>query len=152
MKLVPDGIKKGTFIWYTEYNDDFYRVTKIGSITNIVTDAFIAKSDVDRTVSYMSFEDMLGSIDNKKCLSIGASGEYVKNLQCCLNRYFESLSNEQYMIPYSTLMITGYYGGKTKDCVACFQRINNLDDDGIAGPKTLQLLYDWICFDNDSRG
>lgn len=35
----------------------------------------------------------------------------------------------------------GDYGSATKKAVKCFQRMNNLDDDGIAGEKTQKILY-----------
>lgn len=34
----------------------------------------------------------------------------------------------------------GIYGSRTKNAVICFQRDYGLDDDGIAGPKTLEAL------------
>lgn len=38
----------------------------------------------------------------------------------------------------------GIYGSKTKDAVKAFQSANNLTVDGIAGPKTLATIAEWI--------
>ncbi len=41
---------------------------------------------------------------------------------------------------YSHDSATGYYGPVTKQAVKRFQRTNNLSVDGIAGPRTLDML------------
>ena len=43
---------------------------------------------------------------------------------------------------YYTGSITGHFGAKTQDAVKKFQRAKGLEADGIAGPKTLELLYE----------
>lgn len=42
---------------------------------------------------------------------------------------------------YYNYKITGFFGDFTKDAVADFQKTNGIDDDGIAGAKTLDVLY-----------
>ena len=41
---------------------------------------------------------------------------------------------------YYTGSLTGHFGSKTEEAVKKFQRANGLDDDGIAGPKTLPII------------
>lgn len=43
---------------------------------------------------------------------------------------------------YYTGSLTGHFGSKTEDAVKKFQLANGLEGDGIAGPKTLELLYE----------
>ena len=42
---------------------------------------------------------------------------------------------------YYNYKITGFFGDFTKDAVASFQSTNGIDSDGIAGAKTLEVLY-----------
>ncbi|MBR6187171.1 MAG: D-alanyl-D-alanine carboxypeptidase family protein [Clostridia bacterium] len=63
-------------------------------------------------------------------LSVGSQGQMVKDLQTRLKElgYYEG-------------NIDGDYGSGTKAAVEAFQQVNGLDADGIAGQKTLSVLY-----------
>lgn len=64
-------------------------------------------------------------------LQVGDRGTEIKTLQATLKSkgYFNG-------------PITGYYGPITAEAVQQFQRVNQLDIDGIAGPTTQSVLYD----------
>ena len=57
---------------------------------------------------------------------------------------------------YDYSSITGYYGPVTEKSVMRFQRTNDLTEDGIAGPNTLELLYSdnakYFCIYPGDRG
>ena len=59
----------------------------------------------------------------------GSKGEDVKTIQ-------SKLANLGYDVGY----IDGFFGKKTEEAVRAFQKDNNLDRDGICGPKTLTML------------
>lgn len=59
----------------------------------------------------------------------GDSGSAVRSLQSRLNA-----------LGYSCGAVDGIFGNRTRDAVRAFQRGAGLDDDGIAGPKTLAAL------------
>lgn len=59
----------------------------------------------------------------------GSKGEKVKVIQ-------SKLANLGYDVGY----IDGFFGKKTEEAVRAFQKDNNLDRDGICGPKTLAML------------
>ena len=61
----------------------------------------------------------------------GERGDEVSRIQTAL----------QQLEYYDYGKITGYYGPVTKNAVLRFQRTNELNEDGIAGPVTLSLLY-----------
>lgn len=61
-------------------------------------------------------------------LKVGAKGDEVKSLQKDLNRLGAKIEED------------GIFGEGTKDAVKDFQKEYKLDDDGIAGPKTLSKL------------
>ncbi len=63
-------------------------------------------------------------------LSSGAQGQMVADLQTKLQQ-----------LGYYTGKIDGDYGSGTKAAVRLFQQVNGLEDDGIAGQKTLSALY-----------
>jgi len=63
-------------------------------------------------------------------LKIGSSGNNVTLLQARL-----------VTLKYLNDTIDGRFGTKTAKAVAAFQKQHNLEDDGIAGPKTLKLLF-----------
>ena len=63
-------------------------------------------------------------------LGTGSQGQMVADLQTRLQE-----------LGYYTGKIDGDYGSGTKAAVQAFQQINNLDADGIAGQKTLAVLY-----------
>lgn len=64
-------------------------------------------------------------------LKKGAEGDLVKQLQMALKER-----------GYFSEDITGYYGSKTEEAVAAFQRAAGLSADGVAGPQTLTSLLD----------
>lgn len=61
----------------------------------------------------------------------GEKGDEIAKIQ-------ERLKSLEY---YDYDSITGYYGPVTETAVTRFQRTNDLEEDGIAGPNTLKLLY-----------
>ena len=63
-------------------------------------------------------------------LSIGSSGEEVRQLQIRLNQ-----------LGFSVGVIDGSYGAKTEYAVKAFQKSAHLTSDGIAGNATLSALY-----------
>ncbi|MBR5345093.1 MAG: peptidoglycan-binding protein [Clostridia bacterium] len=63
-------------------------------------------------------------------LEPGNSGANVKKLQ-----------QQLIDLGYLSGSVTGYYRGATEYAVIAFQKRNNLDADGKAGPKTLEKLY-----------
>ena len=63
-------------------------------------------------------------------LGSGSQGQMVADLQTRLQA-----------LGYYTGKIDGDYGSGTKAAVKAFQQVNNLDADGIAGQKTLAVLY-----------
>ena len=63
-------------------------------------------------------------------LNVGSRGTYVRTLQ-------QKLADMGYLKGAPD----GIYGNQTRDAVAAFQRRNGLEDDGVAGPKTLSKLY-----------
>lgn len=67
---------------------------------------------------------------NLTVLAVGSSGEEVTRLQQRLKD-----------LGYLSGKVDGQYGGGTRRAVIAFQRRNGLDADGIAGGKTLALLY-----------
>lgn len=76
----------------------------------------------------VAVDGFLGSlcpyIEPKANVSYGSTGEGVKWVQWQLNQRGEYLS------------VDGIFGNNTKTAVLAFQRANNLDADGIVGPKT----------------
>ena len=68
--------------------------------------------------------------DAPKYLTVGAQGQMVSDLQTRLKElgYYEG-------------QIDGDFGSGTKAAVEAFQQVNGLEADGIAGQKTLTLLY-----------
>lgn len=58
-----------------------------------------------------------------RIIRVGLKGEDVKKLQILLG-----------------VKPDGFFGGLTLDAVEKFQRLNNLDDDGVVGPKTWSVL------------
>lgn len=72
----------------------------------------------------------------KQCpptLSEGSRGDYVVYLQHLLNRYL-------YIWGLDPIPADGVYGGQTKGYVKALQAHEDLDIDGIAGPKTWRAL------------
>lgn len=70
-------------------------------------------------------------IDTAKLLKVGMKGESVSSLQ-----------NKLKELGYFNNNITGYFGNVTKLSIEQFQKNNNLEVDGIAGEKTLNMLYE----------
>ncbi|WP_432401951.1 M14 family metallopeptidase [Wukongibacter sp. M2B1] len=64
-----------------------------------------------------------------RVLKLGSRGTDVMEIQSLLKK-----------IGYNPGAIDGYYGQKTKNAVAAFQRNNNLNPDGIIGPQTYDVL------------
>ena len=63
-------------------------------------------------------------------LRSGSRGDEVKNLQSRL-----------YALGYYQGEMDGQFGSATREAVVLFQRHNGLDEDGIVGPDTRELLF-----------
>jgi hypothetical protein len=68
-------------------------------------------------------------------LSVGSSGEDVKNLQGMLNFHLKGTRT-------AALIRDGKFGPKTRAAVITFQTLNKLQSDGIVGLKTRTVLLD----------
>ena len=75
--------------------------------------------------------EMLFSDFKTDSLIPGMKGDEVKKLQQRMKD-----------LGYYTGSVTGLYGQLTQDAVAYYQKLNGLDDDGIAGKKTRTSLFD----------
>lgn len=73
--------------------------------------------------------EMVKGGDFSRMLKKGMKGEDVRHLQLALNT-----------LGYDAGTADGVFGTKTQDAVRAFQRAEGLEDDGIAGPKTLEIL------------
>lgn len=71
-----------------------------------------------------------GNSTNPNTLKYGDSGDRVRELQTALVK-----------LGYSTNGIDGSFGAGTQRAVIAFQKANSLKADGLAGTKTLELLY-----------
>lgn len=65
-------------------------------------------------------------------LRLGMSGPLVRDLQLALNYY---------LVPSPGLTVSGHFDASTRRAVIAFQRVNWLEDDGIAGVATLDAIY-----------
>lgn len=59
-----------------------------------------------------------------------------------LGTHVRMLQQLLYDLGYLNTEPDGIYGAMTKEAVKTFQERNNLEDDGIAGPKTIEKLYE----------
>ena len=76
-----------------------------------------------------------GLDESNNVVKIGSKGRYVVELQ----EYINKVANIYPAIP--KLKIDGIFGKNTEDAVITFQRMFNLDQDGIVGEITWQMLY-----------
>lgn len=74
-------------------------------------------------------EDVKAKMTNIDVLRPGDKGEKVQRLQRILK-----------LLGYYDGKIDGSYGQKTTGAVKAFQKANGLEEDGVAGPKTLEAL------------
>lgn len=63
----------------------------------------------------------------------GSSGPFVRDLQLALNTRLN---------PSPNLQLSGVFAPQTERALTAFQRANWLEEDGIAGPCTLDVLYE----------
>lgn len=63
-------------------------------------------------------------------LQLGSTGNQVKNLQALLNLWMTQGG------VYRDIVVDGYFGEETKSRLEAYQEIQNLDIDGICGPKS----------------
>lgn len=123
-------------------------VTKFQSIFNLTPDGIVGKSTwykisqlysaVARLAELDSEGDTLGigTVPPSSVLRQGSRGQDVITLQYLLN-----VAAEYYPgIPAPTQ--DGIFGSGTQQAVTAFQRIMQLNPDGIVGPMTWQALYD----------
>ncbi|HIP34060.1 MAG TPA: peptidoglycan-binding protein [Bacteroidia bacterium] len=64
----------------------------------------------------------------------------VKKLEIFFNSYFKK-----------NLVVDGYFGLEEKEAVIEFQENKNLDNDGIVGPKTLEVINAVYCVKNENK-
>ena len=76
-----------------------------------------------------------GLDESNNVVKIGSKGRYVVELQ----EYINKVANIYPAIP--KLKIDGIFGKNTEDAVITFQRMFNLDQDGIVGEITWRMLY-----------
>ena len=62
-------------------------------------------------------------------------------LEGLVGTHVRMLQQQLYELGYLHEAPDGVFGEMTKEAVKTFQRRNNLEDDGIAGPKTIEKLY-----------
>ncbi len=123
-------------------------VTKFQSIFNLTPDGIVGKSTwykisqlysaVARLAELDSEGDALGigTVPPSSVLRQGSRGQDVITLQYLLN-----VAAEYYPgIPAPTQ--DGIFGSGTQQAVTAFQRVMQLNPDGIVGPMTWQALYD----------
>ncbi len=123
-------------------------VTKFQSIFNLTPDGIVGKSTwykisqlysaVTRLAELDSEGDALGigTVPPSSVLRQGSRGQDVITLQYLLN-----VAAEYYPgIPAPTQ--DGIFGSGTQQAVTAFQRVMQLNPDGIVGPMTWQALYD----------
>ena len=123
-------------------------VTKFQSIFNLTPDGIVGKSPwykisqlysaVARLAELDSEGDALGigTVPPSSVLRQGSRGQDVITLQYLLN-----VAAEYYPgIPAPTQ--DGIFGSGTQQAVTAFQRVMQLNPDGIVGPMTWQALYD----------
>lgn len=123
-------------------------VTKFQSIFNLTPDGIVGKSTwykisqlysaVARLAELDSEGDTLGigTVPPSSVLRQGSRGQDVITLQYLLN-----VAAEYYPgIPAPTQ--DGIFGSGTQQAVTAFQRVMQLNPDGIVGPMTWQALYD----------
>ena len=85
-----------------------------------------------KTLAVLNADDAIGKTDPdpEQTLSIGQSGEAVKELQRALRETY-----------YYTGKIDGVFGAEVLKAVKAFQNSAGLNADGKAGPRTLDALY-----------
>lgn len=93
------------------------------------------RSTFGGTTSSSSTSTTTSTSVSSTVLSSGSYGSAVKELQENLNA-----------LGYSCGTANGSYGVKTANAVRAFQKANNLTQDGIAGPKTLEAIDQKIKF------
>ena len=64
----------------------------------------------------------------------------VKKLEIFFNSYFKK-----------NLVVDGYFGLEEKEAVIEFQENKNLDNDGVVGPKTLEVINAVYCVKNENK-
>jgi peptidoglycan hydrolase-like protein with peptidoglycan-binding domain len=72
---------------------------------------------------------MMKGVEFSRMMKKGSRGEDVRRLQLALN-----------VLGYDAGTADGVFGTKTQNAVKAFQRAEGLETDGIAGPKTLEIL------------
>jgi Putative peptidoglycan binding domain len=81
-----------------------------------------------------------------KMLRLGSKGPAVGHVQRALNARMLPPNNTITRPPMERLAEDNDFGSRTKAMVMEFQRINDLQVDGIVGPDTFYLLYPYIAF------
>lgn len=80
--------------------------------------------------NWLNFKNGLTINNNVEVYKNGCKGENIKVLQQKINSYFDSLK----------INIDGDFGPKTERAVKIYQKINDLEADGIVGPMTQKIL------------
>ena len=85
-------------------------------------------------------------------LKVGSGGADVRRIQVVLNQCMLQPNNQITRPPMRRIAEDGVFGGKTAAMVREFQRLNQLDQDGIVGPVTSYMLLPFIAFEVELAG
>ena len=80
-------------------------------------------------------------------LKVGSGGADVRRIQVVLNQCMLQPNNQITRPPMRRIAEDGVFGGKTAAMVREFQRLNQLDQDGVVGPVTSYMLLPFITFE-----
>lgn len=80
-------------------------------------------------------------------LKVGSGGADVRRIQVVLNQCMLQPNNQVTRPPMRRIAEDGVFGGKTAAMVREFQRLNQLDQDGVVGPVTSYMLLPFITFE-----
>ena len=96
---------------------------------------YLSNRNPNRRETLINGVDFLDQSEN--IISQGSTGDFVTQLQ----NYLNIASNKLPSI--GKLNVDGIFGPKTKVAVLEFQRLNNLEQDGIVGMDTWEALYNF---------
>lgn len=119
-------LPKGEDVDVLSTSGSWYKV-RYGSYTGYIMKKYVNVSE-SAVVSHQSEIAKLGSAPGP--MKIGATGADVKKLQSALK-----------ILGFYKSSIDGDYGDQTTSAVKSFQKSKGLDDDGVAGKKTITAIF-----------